>query len=455
MQVRGGRYSVSVDARVEGRPKAIGLPKEPPKEPWPPREVWVFAADETAAAGRALRPHADRPLAHRAARGVARAARVPRRARREPQPSRRCGGARPSRRPTRSPSRASCGSTPTGAARASATTSAARCARRRASTSSRPGRSAASPSPARTSSSPPTPRRRRPASSCAARPCSSRPTRASPSAGAIPAVGWTTGVEQLQATLHVPPGWSLLGATGVDRLPGTWTSRWTLLGFFFVLIVTLAVHRLFGLRPALLALAALVLTHGEPGAPSAVWLSLVAAIALQRVAPAGRIPRLARLWFLASAAVLVVLVVPFARDQVKDALFPQVAEAGAASRAPRDRSQSVARASGVPGGVVGGAVGGVPAAAPAAPPQASAEDKPTRDGLRRGPVDGSGAGDRRAAGLEARRLLLQHRPRAGPEGRAADRPRRPGLDLAQLLPHVERTRGPRPHDAALPRSRPG
>ena len=143
--------------------------------------------------------------------------------------------------------------------------------------------------------------------------------------GSIPAVGWTTGVEQLQATLRVPPGWSLLGATGVDRLPGTWTSRWTLLGFFFVLIVTLAVHRLFGLRPALVALAALVFLYGEPGAPSAVWLSLVAAIALQRVAPAGRIQHLARLWFLASAAALVVVVVPFARDQVKDALFPQAA----------------------------------------------------------------------------------------------------------------------------------
>ena len=175
-------------------------------------------------------------------------------------------------------------------------------------------------------------------SSCAARPCSSRPTRASRLGGPIPAVGWTTGVEQLQATLHVPPGWSLLGASGVDRLPGTWTSRWTLLGFFFVLIVTLAVHRLFGLRPAALALAALVLTHGEPGAPFAVWLSLVAAIALQRVAPAGWIPRLARLWFLASAAVLVVVVVPFARDQVRDALFPQVAETG--GREPRRRDAS-------------------------------------------------------------------------------------------------------------------
>ena len=46
VQVRGGRYALTVDSRIEGRPKAIALPKDPPKDPWPPREVWVFAADE-------------------------------------------------------------------------------------------------------------------------------------------------------------------------------------------------------------------------------------------------------------------------------------------------------------------------------------------------------------------------------------------------------------------------
>ena len=57
-----------------------------------------------------------------------------------------------------------------------------------------------------------------------------------------------------------------IAATGVDALPGAWLSRWTLLGFFFVLIVSLAVYRLFGLRPAAPALAALVLLHGATSA---------------------------------------------------------------------------------------------------------------------------------------------------------------------------------------------
>jgi hypothetical protein len=45
VQVRGGNYTVRVEARVEGQPKALELPKTPPSEPWPDREVWVFAAD--------------------------------------------------------------------------------------------------------------------------------------------------------------------------------------------------------------------------------------------------------------------------------------------------------------------------------------------------------------------------------------------------------------------------
>lgn len=142
--------------------------------------------------------------------------------------------------------------------------------------------------------------------------------------GAVRAVGWTTGVEQLRASLHLPPGWSLLGASGVDEVPGSWTARWTLLGFFFVLLVAFAAHRLHGPRAAVLATVALVLTHGEPGAPLLVWLSLLAGSALHRVAPPGRLRRVGHAWFLLSAGVLVILLVPFARDQVKNALFPQV-----------------------------------------------------------------------------------------------------------------------------------
>ena len=366
VQVRGGRYSVSVDARVEGHPNAIALPKEAPKDPWPPREVWVFAADETQRQVELSGPTAIDPSrtelpnewralpAFLVEPGTSLSFKEVRRGEAEPAPDAltltRALWLDPDGRGASARDRF--GGTLRATTRLDLLPPGAL------------GRIAVSGQDQLVTANPETK-----AAGVELRSSTLQLEADSRLAlgGALPAVGWTTGVEQLQTTLHVPPGWSLLGSTGVDRIAGTWTSRWTLLAFFFVLIVTLAVYRLFGLQPALVALAALVLLHGEPGAPSAVWLSLVGAIALQRVAPAGRIQRLARLWFVASAAVLVVVSVPFVRDQLKHALFPQVATQARWRSAGFETAAAPAR-QGVEGGVVGGAVGGLPAAVPAAPP---------------------------------------------------------------------------------------
>jgi hypothetical protein len=147
-------------------------------------------------------------------------------------------------------------------------------------------------------------------------------------AGPLPAVGWSAGVERLGATLHLPPGWRLLGATGVDSLPGAWVSRWTLLGFFFVLLVAFGVQRLLGWRAGVVALLAVGLSYHEADSPFLVWLSLLGACAVLQVAPEGKLRRFGRVWWWASLLALGLVLVPFFRDQVKLALFPQVAEPG-------------------------------------------------------------------------------------------------------------------------------
>lgn len=185
--------------------------------------------------------------------------------------------------------------------------------------------------------------------------------------GALPAVGWSTGVESLSTTLHLPPGWTILGARGVDTLRGTWTSRWTLLGFFFVLLAAFATYRLFGTQQAILAAATLVLTHGEPGAPFYIWLSLLGATALRRVAPEGKLGSVGRIWFLVSAVLLVLILVPFARDQVRDALFPQVA-----SRPVHDAGAFYSRQAGL-ASPMADEVSNMPVAQAPPPPGAPAE----------------------------------------------------------------------------------
>ncbi len=145
--------------------------------------------------------------------------------------------------------------------------------------------------------------------------------------GALPAVGWLLDVKQLSARLHLPPGWQLWSARGVDNVPDTWLKRWTLLDLFLVLIVTIAVARLFDRRWALLGLVTLALIWHEGGAPRQVWIHLLAAQALLSVLPANPFRRLVAAYRNAALAVMVVLCLGFMVTQLRVGLFPQLARA--------------------------------------------------------------------------------------------------------------------------------
>jgi hypothetical protein len=144
--------------------------------------------------------------------------------------------------------------------------------------------------------------------------------------GDLPAVGWSSDVHQLSWDLHLPPGWSVLSASGVDEVSDTWLGSWDLFAFFFVLVVSLAVARLFGWPFGLLALGMFVLSHQEDGAPYWAWASLVTAVALLRVLPEHWTRTWVRGWWAVTAVVLAVLAIPFAHEQLQQAIHPQVAE---------------------------------------------------------------------------------------------------------------------------------
>ncbi len=92
VQVRGGRYSVSVVGARRGPPEGDRPPEGAAEGALAAARGVGLRRRRDAAAGRALRPRAHRPLADRAARGVARAARVPRGAGREPRARRGAAG---------------------------------------------------------------------------------------------------------------------------------------------------------------------------------------------------------------------------------------------------------------------------------------------------------------------------------------------------------------------------
>ncbi len=136
-------------------------------------------------------------------------------------------------------------------------------------------------------------------------------------------VGWDHDVQRLSATLHLPPGWQLLGAAGVDQVPQTWLGTWTLLEFFFVLMLASGAGRLLGWPWGILALVTLTLCHNEQEAPQWLWLNVLGALALVRALPAHWLKKIASMYHGFSVILLLMALLPFAADQVRFGLHPQ------------------------------------------------------------------------------------------------------------------------------------
>ena len=142
--------------------------------------------------------------------------------------------------------------------------------------------------------------------------------------GSMPVTGWDARFASVGVLLHLPPGHKLLAAPGVDRAPSSWVSRWQLLDFFLVLIITIAAWRLFGPAAGVIALLAMVLSYHEFDAPAWLWLNVLIAIALMRVAPPGRLRQAVQAYQGVSVLILVLVLVPFIAGQLRIAIFPQL-----------------------------------------------------------------------------------------------------------------------------------
>ncbi len=141
----------------------------------------------------------------------------------------------------------------------------------------------------------------------------------------LPAVGWAHDFQKVSANLHLPPGWSLFNATGVDNVPNTWLKKWTLLDLFIVLIIAVAIGKLWRWWWGLLALATMILIYHETAAPQFVWLNIIAAVALLKVLPTlGWFTSFVRFYRNMSIIALLIIVLPFMMQQVRQSIYPQL-----------------------------------------------------------------------------------------------------------------------------------
>ena len=142
----------------------------------------------------------------------------------------------------------------------------------------------------------------------------------------LPAHGWDERLDALSATLHLPPGYRLLHAGGVDHAAQAWTERWDIFDVFLAAFAVVIGWRLGGLPLAgAVALLAVLGVH-ENDAPRYSLIALLLLLLGWRSLGAGRLRRALAVGSVLAALAFVWTALPFAIAQARFALHPQLAE---------------------------------------------------------------------------------------------------------------------------------
>ena len=142
---------------------------------------------------------------------------------------------------------------------------------------------------------------------------------------ALSAVDWDQDFASVRGQLNLPPGWRLLHTIGVDEVDDTWLQRWTLLDISLVLVISIAIARLYGWAWGTLAVVTLALAFPEWMAPRTVWIFVLVGEALSRALPEGKLRGLARVYRLSALVTLTGIVIAFTVQQVRGGLYPALA----------------------------------------------------------------------------------------------------------------------------------
>lgn len=141
--------------------------------------------------------------------------------------------------------------------------------------------------------------------------------------GEFPVSGWQQDFSRIDARLHLSPGWSLINASGVSQISGSWVSKWSLWDIFLVLIITVTLARLTSPWIGALALATLLLVYHRVNAPVFIWLNIAAALALLPLVT-GQFRKFLHGYNLFSFALLALICLPFAVNEARQFFYPQL-----------------------------------------------------------------------------------------------------------------------------------
>jgi hypothetical protein len=148
------------------------------------------------------------------------------------------------------------------------------------------------------------------------------------SSGSIPLTGWLTPLETVSITLHTPPSWGFLYASGIKAgvNTGSWVDSWTLLSFFCVVLIAIATRALLGNIAALITLGTYVLGHQEFLFPSTLFLYVLGFLLwFKLVGTTNNIwGRISKFCISSTAIIWMLHSLTYAKLQFTQALFPQL-----------------------------------------------------------------------------------------------------------------------------------
>lgn len=154
-------------------------------------------------------------------------------------------------------------------------------------------------------------------------------TARAPADWTLPAHGWSERLEGIETAVQLPPGWRLVHAGGVDRVGGSWLGLWDIYTVFIAAFTVVLAWRVGGPGLALAAALLALLGAHESEVPRYSLIALLLALLLLRALPAaGRFRRLVAALTLLSAASFAWVALPFALEQARLALYPQLAGGG-------------------------------------------------------------------------------------------------------------------------------
>jgi hypothetical protein len=141
----------------------------------------------------------------------------------------------------------------------------------------------------------------------------------------LPVNAWSEEFDRVSMYLNLPPGWRVFASFGSDSQSAkSWIKAWNLMDIFLVLLLSIAIYQLFGLKWAIPATLFLLILWHEEGAPTMIWLWILALVALIRVLGEGKMKKVLQVVFAVSSIVVILNVLQFSVYKIRTTLYPQL-----------------------------------------------------------------------------------------------------------------------------------